>query len=83
MFKVRHFSRFVTGDLCRSRWNLKWSCDVKGIFLCVTGEVLDMEGTIELEDVPVITPNGDVVVDSLSFQVAMAVSEKKLLQVPL
>ena len=36
----------------------------------VTGEVIDTQNTILLEDVPVITPNGDVVVKSLSFKVS-------------
>ena len=33
------------------------------------GVVVDTEGDIRLEDVPIVTPNSDVVVPSLSFQV--------------
>jgi ATP-binding cassette subfamily D (ALD) protein 2 len=33
------------------------------------GQVIDTDGLILLDDVPVITPNGDVVVPSLSFKV--------------
>lgn len=33
------------------------------------GEVLDTEGSITLKDVAIITPCGDVVVSSLSFEV--------------
>lgn len=33
------------------------------------GTVVDTDGNIKLEDVPIVTPNGDVVVPSLSFQV--------------
>ena len=34
-----------------------------------SGEVVDTDDTIVLEDVPVVTPNSDVVVSSLSFKV--------------
>ena len=33
------------------------------------GVVVDTDGDIRLEDVPIVTPNSDVVVPSLSFQV--------------
>lgn len=35
------------------------------------GEVIDTEGSITLKDVAIITPCGDVVVSSLSFEVSM------------
>lgn len=34
------------------------------------GEVVDTEGSISLKDVAIITPCGDVVVSSLSFEVS-------------
>ena len=36
------------------------------------GEVVDSEDTIILEDVPIVTPNKDVVASELSFQVGRA-----------
>lgn len=33
------------------------------------GKVVESEDTIILEDVPIITPNNDIVVPSLSFEV--------------
>ena len=37
--------------------------------LSIPGEVVDTEYNIEVEDVPIITPNGDIVVSSLSIKV--------------
>ena len=39
-----------------------------------TGLVLDTDHDIVLEDLPIITPNGDVVVPRLSFKVGRCVS---------
>ena len=55
-----------------------FSCDgFKDMYLCkhfciVIGTVVDTDGNIKLEDLPIVTPNGDVVVPSLSFQVSAA-----------
>ena len=48
------------------------------------GEVIDTDDVIVLEDVPVITPNGDVVVRSLSFKVGdqTTVNKPKNIHVP-
>ena len=41
-----------------------------GQLLTDKGEVLESEDTIILEDVPIVTPNKDVVATGLSFQVS-------------
>ena len=38
------------------------------------GEVVDTESSIVLKNVPIITPTGDIVVSSLSFEVYIIVS---------
>ena len=50
---------------------------LSGCIIVVLGEVIDTENMILLEDVPVITPNGDVVVKSLSFKVRLFASHKE------
>ena len=42
------------------------------------GEVVDTEGNIALKDVAIITPCGDVVVSSLSFEVKNELSIREL-----
>ena len=39
------------------------------ILIVYLGEVIDTPNQILLEDLPIITPNGDIVVSSLSFKV--------------
>lgn len=34
-----------------------------------TGDVMDTDATIDIEDLPIITPNGDVIVSSLTLKV--------------
>jgi len=40
------------------------------IVLCAVGTVVDTEFDIIVSDVPIITPNGDVVISSLTFKVS-------------
>ena len=44
--------------------------EVVDLSLMPGGEVVDTEGSIALKDVAIITPCGDVVVSSLSFEVS-------------
>jgi len=44
----------------------------------VRGEVVEEEGVIRFERVPVVTPNGDVLVRSLSFEVTAGKSSVML-----
>jgi len=39
------------------------------VVTCAVGTVVDTEFDIVVSDVPIITPNGDVVVSSLTFKV--------------
>ena len=41
------------------------------VVICVVGTVVDTECDIIVNDVPIITPNGDVVVSSLTFKVGV------------
>lgn len=39
------------------------------VYLYDTGDVMDTDATIDIEDLPIITPNGDVIVSSLTLKV--------------
>jgi hypothetical protein len=41
------------------------------MFCCFLGVVVDTEHDIVVDNVPIITPNGDVVVSSLSLKVVL------------
>lgn len=43
---------------------LIWRC-----FVCCLGTIVDEDRIIRFEDVPIVTPNGDVLVRSMSFEV--------------
>lgn len=36
----------------------------------ITGEIVDTESVIDIEDLAIITPNGDVIVSSLTMTVS-------------
>ncbi|XP_064632680.1 ATP-binding cassette sub-family D member 2-like [Lineus longissimus] len=59
---------YVRKSVTSTKRTLKGSGRIEGE-LVMRGKVVDTQDTIICEDVPVITPNGDVVVDSLSFKV--------------
>lgn len=37
--------------------------------ICIPGNVMDTDATIDIEDLPIITPNGDIIVSSLTIKV--------------
>lgn len=39
------------------------------IIVCIPGDVMDTDATIDIEDLPIITPNGDIIVSSLTIKV--------------
>lgn len=43
-----------------------WQADGQ---LYIPGNVMDTDATIDIEDLPIITPNGDIIVSSLTIKV--------------
>lgn len=37
--------------------------------MSIPGNVMDTDATIDIEDLPIITPNGDIIVSSLTIKV--------------
>jgi len=48
------------------------------VVTCIVGMVVDTECDIIVNDVPIITPNGDVVVSSLTFKVSIQCVKVKI-----
>lgn len=47
--------------------NVTSKCSI--IIVCIPGDVMDTDATIDIEDLPIITPNGDIIVSSLTIKV--------------
>lgn len=80
---IRNFESYFSMDICyefgfrcyyTSMINIYstvikiWRADGQ-LHVYIPGNVMDTDATIDIEDLPIITPNGDIIVSSLTIKV--------------
>lgn len=79
---IRNFEPYISMNMCYEfgfrlyytnmiyiycNQNVTSKCSI--IIVCIPGDVMDTDATIDIEDLPIITPNGDIIVSSLTIKV--------------